>query len=127
MRPSIRTCIVILAVAFLSIVLAGQAAGQEPAGAITGHDSPASAGITPLGGNGLLFNGDANCDGTIDSLDALAVLQFNAGLLDTLKHLPGGDPNEDGEVNSTDALLILQFVAGFLPDRSAITCAVVDK
>ena len=55
------------------------------------------------------------------------MLQFNAGLLDTLKHLPGGDPNEDGEVDSTDALLILQFVAGFIPYRSPLTCLVVDE
>ena len=68
------------------------------------------------------FNGDANCDGTVNSLDALAVLQFEAGLLDALVFPDGGDPNEDGEINSLDALLILQFDAGLMPDRTPNPC-----
>ena len=68
------------------------------------------------------FNGDANCDGRIDSLDALAVLQFEAGLLEELPDPVGGDPNEDGTVESADALLILQFHAGLIPDRTPNLC-----
>ena len=127
MRLISRFFVIALVIALLGIVLIGQAAAQEPSGTITGPVDPASAGMATLGDDSVFFNGDANCDGRIDSLDALAVLQFDAGLLDTLKHLPGGDPNEDGEVNSTDALLILQFVAGFIPDRSPLTCLVVDE
>lgn len=68
------------------------------------------------------FSGDANCDGRINSLDGLAVLQFEAGLLEELPFPEGGDPNEDGDVNSTDALLILQFDAGLLPKRTPDPC-----
>ena len=75
-----------------------------------------------LGDDSVYFNGDANCDGMIDSLDALAVLQFDAGLLDTLKCPDDGDPKGDGEINSQDILPILQFDAGFMPDLFPNAC-----
>ena len=56
--------------------------------------------------------GDANCDGTVNSIDAALVLQFNAGLLGSLPCR--GDVNGDGKVTSIDAALILQFAAGLL-------------
>lgn len=58
--------------------------------------------------------GDVNGDGRIDSIDALLVLQYAAGLLPSP---PGGqlsDVNLDGRTNAIDAALILQFVAGLL-------------
>lgn len=85
----------------------------------------ASAVPVTLSHEGTLFNGDANCDGWINSLDALAVLQFDAELLDTLVYPDGGDSNGDGKINSTDALLILQFDAGFMPDLFPNSCIVV--
>ena len=58
--------------------------------------------------------GDVNSDGIVESLDALLVLQYDAGFLDTLSNLGGGDVNEDGTTNSLDAALILQLTAGLL-------------
>lgn len=58
--------------------------------------------------------GDVNQDGAINSVDALYVLQFNAGLIelnDTQKK--AADVNGDESVNSVDALLILQKNAGY--------------
>ncbi|MCH8009697.1 MAG: hypothetical protein IIC91_12630 [Chloroflexi bacterium] len=50
--------------------------------------------------------GDANCDGRIDSVDALLVLQLHAGLISEV--CGDVDVNGDGDVNSLDAMLILQ-------------------
>ena len=62
--------------------------------------------------------GDADCNGSVDSIDAALVLQFDAGLVDILTFtcLLIADVNEDGTVNALDAVLILQFVAGLLDD-----------
>jgi hypothetical protein len=68
------------------------------------------------------FNGDANCDGGIDSIDAAVVLQYDAGIVDSLAG--DGDANEDGAVNSLDASLILQFDAGLIEDRPANACVI---
>lgn len=57
-------------------VLAGALVVALVAGA-----GPAASG---LGEDVRWFSGDANCDGRIDSIDALVVLQFDAGLLDKL-------------------------------------------
>lgn len=70
----------------------------------------------------LGFNGDANCDDSIDSLDALLVLQFEAGLVDRLIFPEGTDSNKDGKIDSRDALLILQFNAGLMPDKMPNFC-----
>lgn len=68
--------------------------------------------------------GDVNADGSIDSVDALLVLQIDAGLIgpeDVLgkveagRVLTAGDVNSDGSLNSLDGLLILQHVAGLIP------------
>ncbi len=61
---------------------------------------------------GLL--GDANCNGTVDSIDASLVLQYTAGLIQTLACLQLADVNHDGSVNSIDASLILQYTAGLI-------------
>jgi hypothetical protein len=60
--------------------------------------------------------GDANMDGSVTSIDAALVLQFDAGLLNSLACPMGADVNGDGNVNSLDAALILQFVAGLLDE-----------
>ncbi len=61
--------------------------------------------------------GDADCSGTVNSVDAALVLQFDAGLVDILVFtcLLVADVNEDGTVNALDATLILQFSAGLIP------------
>ena len=62
--------------------------------------------------------GDADCSGSVDSIDAALVLQFDAGLLDILTFtcLLIADVDEDGTMNPLDAVLILQFVVGLLDD-----------
>lgn len=64
-------------------------------------------------------NGDADCNGRVDSIDALLLLQLGAGLLSGLPCGFLGDVNEDGEFTSIDAALILQFVAGLIPQLPA--------
>lgn len=66
---------------------------------------------TPTGGCPPLV-GDANTDGSVNSIDAALVLQFGAGLLTSIS--PYADANHDGSTNSIDAALILQFTAGLL-------------
>ena len=58
--------------------------------------------------------GDVNCDGAVNSRDALWVLWFDAGLLGVLPCAEHGDVNGDGNIGPLDAALILQFDAGLL-------------
>ena len=62
--------------------------------------------------------GDADCSGTVDSLDAGEVLSFTADLLTANDRVDitacQPDANQDGRVNSIDAALILQYSAGLL-------------
>jgi len=67
---------------------------------------PASAGIQPVG--------DANCDGRVTSLDAVWVLQYDAGLIDEMPCQRQADASFDGTVNSLDAAIILQREARLL-------------
>ncbi len=68
--------------------------------------TPASASVQPAG--------DANCDGFVSSLDAVIVLQIDAGLLDRAPCHIQADASFDGVVNSLDAAIILQREAGLL-------------
>ncbi|MCH7580511.1 MAG: hypothetical protein IIB22_09735 [Chloroflexi bacterium] len=87
--------------------------------------APASAGIQPAG--------DANCDGVVTSLDAVIVLQVDAGLLDRAPCHIQADASFDGLVNSLDAAIILQREAGLLahcdPGEAGFTASLtaVDK
>jgi hypothetical protein len=58
--------------------------------------------------------GDANCSGSVNSIDAAVVLQRTAGLVGSVPCPALADVNGDGQINSLDAALILQFVAGLL-------------
>ena len=58
--------------------------------------------------------GDANCDTTVNSIDASLVLQFAAGLIDTVECPETADANGDERIDSVDAALILQHDAGFI-------------
>ncbi len=59
--------------------------------------------------------GDADGDGQLTSLDALAILQYDAGLLTSLPNPEMADVNEDGNITSIDAALILQAIVGLAP------------
>ena len=56
--------------------------------------------------------GDVNNDGSVNSADALIVLQYSVGLTAIDTNL--GDVNKDGIVNSADALMILQYSVGLV-------------
>ena len=58
-------------------------------------------------------SGDVNCDG-IDAVDALLVLQVEAGLLTSVPYPEHVDVDGDGIHTSMDATVILQYVAGLL-------------
>ena len=60
------------------------------------------------------LRGDADCNGRVDSRDALLVLQFEAALLDSLPCPDLADVNDDGSINSVDAGLIKQIDAGLV-------------
>ena len=69
---------------------------------------------TPVPPDGLV--GDANCDGTVNAIDAALILQVAAGLLDSMPCPQNADANQSGDVNAIDAALILQFSAGLISD-----------
>lgn len=60
------------------------------------------------------LRGDVSCDGVVNSIDAALILQFDAGLVDSLSCQDAADVSADGSVNSLDAALILQFAAGLI-------------
>ncbi len=75
-------------------------------------NTPVPPTSTPTSSGG---DGDVNCDGNVNSIDAALVLQFIAGLLPSFACPGGADVNESGDVNSIDTAIILQFSAGFIP------------
>ena len=60
------------------------------------------------------LSGDADCNGRVDSRDALLVLQFEVGLLSSLPCPDLADVNRDGRIDSIDAGLIKQIDAGLI-------------
>ena len=63
--------------------------------------------------------GDANEDGIIDLIDALAVMEYlssNSGL--TKQGIKNADVNADGKVNNVDSLLIMQYSSGWYDDAN---------
>lgn len=60
--------------------------------------------------------GDVNCDGTVDSVDALQILQASSRAEGSLPCSEDGDMNGDARANSIDAALILQYSAGLLDE-----------
>jgi hypothetical protein len=59
--------------------------------------------------------GDANCDGSVNAVDAALVLQYAAGLIGSEPCLAAAEVSSDGILNAVDAALILQYVAGLIP------------
>ncbi len=60
------------------------------------------------------FVGDANCDGTVNALDAALLLQLGADLIPAVPCPNRADANQDGDLNALDAALMLQFSAGLI-------------
>ncbi|MBQ8662802.1 MAG: dockerin type I repeat-containing protein [Eubacterium sp.] len=59
-----------------------------------------------------LVYGDANGDGTVNSTDAMLILQYSSSVIDdTQLILSVSDVNGDDAVNSTDAMLVLQYAS----------------
>jgi len=95
-----------------------------PAYTSTPSDTPPPATDTPTVTNTSLappptptppaLAGDANCDGSINAIDAALILQLTASLLDTLPCPANADVNGDGRADAVDAALILQFTAGLI-------------
>ncbi len=85
-------------------------AGQLGDGTMTNRDRPTEV----VGLAAKLLVGDADCLGSVNSIDAAFVLQFDAGLVDALPCPQNADVDGDGEVTSIDAALILQFDAGLI-------------
>ena len=65
-------------------------------------------GATPVP---ALKQGDVDCSGTVDSVDALGVLRFVAHLLPAANCIDAGDVDCNNGKDSVDALDILRFVA----------------
>ena len=66
--------------------------------------------------------GDADCDATLQSLDALLILEFAAALVESLPCGDASDMNEDCVLDALDAVLILQVVASLIPEREFQPC-----
>jgi hypothetical protein len=60
------------------------------------------------------FCGDVNDNGSVDSVDALLILQLSAGMISTVPNAPSADVNHSGTINPIDASLILQEAAGLI-------------
>ncbi len=61
--------------------------------------------------------GDVNEDGSVDNLDAVMVLRYDAGIIDLSENaLSKGELNDDGNVDNLDATIILKYDAGLIPD-----------
>jgi 3-phytase len=70
------------------------------------------AAIADALGLAIPLDGDTDCAGAIDALDAALVLQHVASLVTNLGCPPAADVNNDGVTGALDALLILQMAAG---------------
>jgi uncharacterized repeat protein (TIGR01451 family) len=69
--------------------------------------------------------GDVQCDGDVDAVDALFILQYVVGLRDGSNecpapagamYLPACDVDCDYDCDAVDALFVLQYVVGIRPD-----------
>jgi subtilase family serine protease len=60
--------------------------------------------------------GDVNGDGTVNSADALLVLQYSVGLINLTADQAVAANVNGGTVNSADALLILQYSVGLISE-----------
>jgi len=107
---------------------------QSPTPGPTVTTTPGPSGTpTPLPSATAPKQGDNDCDGDVDSVDALKGLRHVAGL--SVQQGPGctpigegekGDVDCDGDVDSVDALKILRHVAG-LPVQQGPGCTPIGS
>ena len=60
--------------------------------------------------------GDVSCDGLVDSRDASLILQYDAGLLGSLRCPKAADVDGSGSADATDAFFVLQLEAGLIDE-----------
>ena len=74
----------------------------------------ASAALVPgaAAGDPAVASGDVNCDGSVNSVDAALILQFEAALKDSFACPDAADVDGDSAVNSIDARIVLELDAG---------------
>lgn len=58
--------------------------------------------------------GDVSCDGEVNSIDAVLLLQYVARIIEALSCQELADTSGDGNIDSVDAALVLQFDAGLI-------------
>lgn len=91
------------------------------------HGAATTATLTVAEEAAVGFLGDPNCDGTMNAVDALAVLQFDVSLRTdagqcplsdsaTQLHAAAGNVNSDNASNSVDSLIIMQCEVGIAND-----------
>lgn len=68
--------------------------------------------IASAGAGGV--NGDVTCGGEVNSIDALRILQYDAGIGPDPRCLENADVDGSGHIDPIDAALILQYDAGFI-------------
>lgn len=76
------------------------------------NGTTASCTITVLGDAPARVPGDADGDGSVSIMDALAILQYDVGWNIDI-NVANADANEDGAANILDALLVLQYDVGW--------------
>jgi hypothetical protein len=112
---------------------------EVDAGAVLGAQSPLTVGVVELvdvdgydigagtqdGTITAGLCGDVNCDGVVNVVDALFILQYEVGLRDGSDqcpapsghlYLPACDVNCDAACNVIDALFVLQYEVGLRPE-----------
>lgn len=87
--------------------------GQLGDGTTTDRHRPVA--VTDIGPKPWRPLGDVTCDGDVNSIDALSVLQMSAGLVAALPCEGAADVDRDGMVTAIDAALALQIEAGLIP------------
>ncbi|MBR0157213.1 MAG: CotH kinase family protein [Clostridia bacterium] len=81
----------------------------------SGSDSVWLDEVAYSGGSGPeLLPGDADGNGTADVTDALLVLRYAMGIIDSLPRLDNADMDGNGTVNVTDAVVILRLAMGVI-------------
>ena len=90
-------------------------AGSDPTDPLSPPPTPTpTPTMTPTPLSLLILTGDANCSGTVDSIDAALILQASAQLVDSVRCPLNADVNASGTIDSVDAAIVLQAVAGLL-------------
>ncbi|MCI0890887.1 MAG: metallophosphoesterase [Chloroflexi bacterium] len=90
-------------------------AGSDPTDPLSPPPTPTpTPTLTPTPLPLLILTGDANCSGTVDSIDAALILQASAQLVESVLCPLNADVNASGTIDSVDAAIVLQAVAGLL-------------